>query len=231
MAMFIIKPWYRKIGFDPNDYFNPTTHIATEENFIKLLQAGIYTSDVIGYKVQLSNSVDYNNGLWVIADVNHDSTNTGQTNCYDLISLDCFHKTDYSGYSPKWRDTSCIARTWLNNTFYPGFSTEFKNHILKPKYKSQSTWYTNDKVILPSYKEVNGGTSSYQDNEGVAYPIFTDNASRKKYQTGTTSYGFWWTRSLFTYNGSYVWYVSTNGSMNSESYGANRYLTPLLRIS
>ena len=173
--------------FNPDDMFDEN-HVATEVNFIQLLEHGVYDSKYIGYKVQLGNSVDYNNGLWIIADVNHNSVNTGQTNCYDLISQDCFHSTSF-GSDQNWR--SSTPRTYLNGTFYSGFSTEFKNHILNPKYNSQGTWYTDDYVILPSYKEVNGGTSSYQDNEGVAYPIFTDNASRIKYESGTSTARYW----------------------------------------
>ena len=212
----------------PDDFFDPTTHIATEENFIKFLQAGIYTSDVIGYKVQLGNSVEYNNGLWVIADVDHDSTNTGQTNCYDLISQDCFYSTSF-GRNQNWRDST--PRTYLNGTFYSGFSSAFKAHILNPKYNSQGTWYTDDYVILPSYKEVNGGTSTAQDNEGVGYPIFTDNTSRVKNQSDTSTTRIWWTRSRDNRGSSSVWTVSASGSMNYGSYSYSRYLAPLIRTS
>ena len=209
--------------FDPNNAFDPVTHIATEANFIKFLDCGIYDSKYIGYKVQLSNSVDYNNGIWIIADVNHDSTNTGQSNCYDLISQDCFYSTKF-GSNRNWRNST--PRTWLNNTFYPGFSNDFKPHILNPKYNSQGTWYTDDHVILPSFIEVNGttGTSStYYDSEGTPYPIFTDNASRKKQGLG------WWTRSRHIGSSSYVWYAS--GSMDYGSYSYSFYLAPILRVS
>ena len=225
MALFIVGS-YKASPYNPDSAFDPNTHVATEAAFIQLLQHGVYDSKYIGYKVQLGNSVDYNNGLWVIADVNHDSSNTGQTDCYDLISEDCFHSTSLG--SQNWR--SSTPRTWLNTTFYPGFSTEFKNHILNPKYKSISTWYTDDKIILPSYKEVNGGTSPYQDNEGVAYPIFTDNNSRKKYQTGTTTVYRYWTRSRFTDDSAYVWHVDTNGSISYYIYNSSFCLAPLMRV-
>ena len=150
---------------DPDDFFDATTHTATEADFIRFLEAGGKYDDnsLIGYKVILSNTVNYNNGVWVIVDVNHDSENTGQSNCYDLVSQDCFYSTTF-GSSQNWR--SSTLRTWLNNTLYPGFSNDFKSHILNLKYNSQGTWYNDDKIILPSYKEVNGGTSTEQDNEG-----------------------------------------------------------------
>jgi hypothetical protein len=214
-------------SFNPDDIFDSTTHIATEEDFMKLLDHGIYDTKYIGYKVQLSNSVDYNNGIWIIADVNHDSTNTGQSNCYDLISQDCFYSTTFSSSNNSWRNSN--PRTWLNNTFYPGFSNEFKNHILNPKYNSQGTWYTDDKIILPSKVEINSGSGS-ADIEGVAYPIFTDNTSRIKNQFGGSAY-YWWTRSRYTGYGNYVWVVRTGGGMNYYSYGNSYYLAPVLRIS
>jgi hypothetical protein len=224
MAMYIVGT-FKGVPFNPDACFDPVTHVATEAAFIQLLQHGVYDSKYIGYKVQLGNSVDYNNGLWVIADVNHDSANTGQTNCYDLISQDCFYSVKF-GNNQNWR--SSTPRTWLNNTFYPGFSTEFKNHILNPKYNSQGTWYTDDYVTLPSYKEVNGGTSSYQDNEGVAYPIFTNSTSRIKKYNGSAQY--WWTRSRYTNDGGNVWYVSSGGSMLNTHYAYSYYLAPLMRV-
>ena len=231
MAMFIVKPWYGKKN--PDDYFDPVTHIATEENFIKFLECGVYDSKYIGYKVILTNSAQYNNGTWIIADVNHDSSNTGQTGCYDLISQDCFYSIAY-GSNQNWR--SSTPRTYLNGTFYSGFSSAFKAHMICPKYKSQSTWYTDDYVILPSKVEVNGGTST-TDSEGVAYPIFTgtagtgSNTSRIKYQSGTSTARSWWTRSRITSVSSYVWYVDSGGSMGNSSYSISRYLAPLLRVS
>ena len=218
----------KPISFNPDNYFDPSTHIATEANFIKLLEDGWYEESLIGYKVQLSNTANYNNGIWVIADVNHDSENTGQSNCYDLISQDCFYSTMF-GSNQNWR--SSTPRTYLNGTFYSGFSSAFKAHMICPKYKSQSTWYTNDYVILPSYKEINGGTSSYQDNEGVAYPIFTGNSSRIKYQSGTSTARVWWTRSRHIATSNNIWYVNTDGSMTNGNYGSTRYLVPLLRVS
>lgn len=225
MAMYIVGT-FKGVPFNPDACFDPVTHVATEAAFIQLLQHGVYDSKYIGYKVQLGNSVEYNNGLWVIADVNHDSANTGQTNCYDLISEGCFHSGSF-GSNRNWRDST--TRTWLNNTFYPGFNIEFKNHILNPKYNSQGTWYTDDKIILPSKIEINGGTVDV-DNEGVVYPVFTDNNSRKKYQTGTTGYVRWWTRSRDTSNSSGVWFVSTGGSMYGSDYSSSFYLAPLMRV-
>ena len=233
----IIPNGMKKGPANPDDYFDPTTHTATEANFIAFLKAGGKYDDtsLIGYKVTLSNSVVYNGGTYVIADVNHDSANTGQTNSYDLISVDCIDPkgNSFSSRSQNWRDSS--VRTWLNGFFYYGFSSDIQSHIMNIKYNSQGTWYNDDKVIMPSFTEVNGstGTSEYEfaDIEGTAYPIFTDNASRIKYQFGTTSANVWWTRSRRIYDYSNVWRVSTNGGLWRNYYYNSCYVVPTLRIS
>jgi len=227
MIGVIRRPNIAVVPFDPDNIFDPTTHVATETDFIKLLEHGVYDSKYIGYKVQLSNSVDYNNGLWVIADVDHDSTNTGQSNCYDLISEDCFHKAAFSNSNNSWRTST--ARTWLNNTFFPGFSTDFKTHILNIKYKSSTKWYTDDRIIIPSKVEIKGGNSS-ADNEGVAYPIFTGFAGTDSNTSRIKSNVIWWTRSRNTGNSSSVWRVLADGSINSYSYSQSNRLAPLLRV-
>lgn len=228
MALFIVGS-YKASPYDPDSAFDPVTHVATEAAFIQLLQHGVYDSKYIGYKVQLGNSVDYNNRLWVIADVNHDSANTGQTDCYDLISEDLPKKT-YKFSDQYWRNTT--VRTWLNNTFYNGFSNEFKNHMLNINYNSNNSWYNDDYIILPSYIEVNGGTSTYQKDLGVAYPIFTDDSSRiKAYIVGTTNYGEWWTRTQYTNISNNVWRATTSGKIQYY-YISNSgiYLAPLMRV-
>ncbi len=230
MALFIVGS-YKASPYDPDSAFDPVTHVATEAAFIQLLEHGVYDSKYIGYKVQLGNSVNYNNGLWVIADVNHDSENTGQSNCYDLISEDCFYNTTFSSSNNQWR--SSTPRTWLNGTFYNGFSSNLKNRLMNPKYNSQGTWYTDDYVILPSFIEVNGNVPTNFSNvvvEGVKYPIFeSGSSSRIKNRFGGSAY-YWWTRSRSTSGSSYVWFVYSDGSMTSSYYDSYYNLAPLMRV-
>ena len=214
--------------FDPDNVFDPTTHIATEENFIQLLEHGIYDSKYIGYKVTLTNSAQYNNGTWIIADVNHDSSNTGQTNCYDLISVDCINPGISFGSSQNWRDSN--MRTWLNGTFYNGLSSDIKSRIMNIKYNSQGTWYNDDKIIIPSCTELNY-SNTYAAVEGIRYPIFTDSTSRVKKQFGTTNTYYWWTRSRYTANINIVWDVLTDGTLYSDGYYISLYVVPTLRVS
>ncbi len=229
MALFIVGSC-KASPYDPDSAFDPVTHIATESAFIQLLQHGVYDSKYIGYKVQLGNSVDYNNGLWVIADVGH---HADQPNTYDLIPQDAFYNTTFDDSSPYqyWRDST--PRLWLNSTFYNGFNENFKFHMNNITYDSNGSTYNDDKIILPSFTEVNGTTGTSDTTyvtEGTAYPIFTDNNSRKKYQTGTTSYVRWWTRSRHTGYSSSVWGVNTDGSMGYRASNVNCYLAPLMRV-
>ena len=232
MALYIVKPWYKKKGgsVDPDDYFDPVTHIATEANFIAFLAAGgkYDNKSLVGYKVQLGNGANYNNGLWVIADVNH---NTDQPNTYDLIPQDCFYSRTFSSSSQYWRSSD--VRTYLNSTFYNGFSDNFKSRMSTIIYDSNGSTYNDDKVILPSFTEINGTTGTTSAAfvvEGAAYPIFTDNDSRKKYQVSTTTYSLWWTRSRSTSSGTFVWVVRADGGMDGMGYGGSRYLAPVIRV-
>lgn len=220
---------------NPDDYFDPVTHIATEFNFIRFLRAGgKYDDDtVVGYKVILSNSVDYNDGLWVIADVNH---NPDQTNTYDLIAEEAFgimqFETNDTGN--RWRNST--LRTWLNDTYYNGFSSSFRRHMLQMVYPSFDgttvTNYNDDFVILPSGAEI--GLSDVEVTaEGTKYPIFTDNASRIKNTFGTVSSANWWVRSN-TNTVVRMMYIHVNGNGSSlvkTNYPAKRQVAPLIRVS
>ena len=226
-------------GFNPppnlDDYFDPTTHIASEEDFIAFLEQEYYTEDIIGYKVQLSNSTttsgyyDYNGGTQIIIDVNHDSENTGQTNCYDLISEYCFHSCTDS-----YQDLS-TPRGQLNNTFYDGFNTAFKNHMIQLKYKSDNTQYTTDYITIPSVKELTGLLPTYAADEGVEYSFLTNQTNRSKYYyyrnnpyTTTTSQ---FTRTTYTYKANQIQYVGQNGSLAQASMSNGKYLAPIIRVS
>ena len=142
-----------------------------------------------------------------------------------------FHQAYFGGTST-WRNST--VRTWLNSTFYPGFSSDFKSRMLQIKYNSQKEWYNDDYIILLSFNEVNnGGTASaYSDNEGLPYPIFTNDTSRKKYAFGGDgSYNRWWTRSR-TNSGKYnAYYVSNSGSLSyGDAASLQNYLAPLIRV-
>lgn len=215
-----------------DDYFN-SNHIAMEEAFIDFLNDGGYYADdsLIGYKVLLSNSVNYNNEAWIIIDVNHDSENTGQTNCYDLISEKCFYYSAF-GETSYWR--SSYLRSWLNDTFYPGFSNNIKPHIMNIKYNVDGNWYNDDKVILPSYSEINGNLDIHYD-EGIPYPVFTDDNSRIKlpYANDGTNYqyGIYHLRSRVKNTTDQIFYIYDDGrTIWGGNPSTSVKLAPLLRV-
>ena len=69
--------------------------------------------------------------------------------------------------------------------------------MINIKYNSRGTWYADDKIILPSQRELNGYDSSLAQ-EGIPYPIFTDNNSRIKISSSDGQPRQWWTRTRGT---------------------------------
>ena len=226
-------------SFDPDNYFDPSTHIATEANFIKLLEDGYYEKQLIGYKVNLPNSLVYNNWPYIIIDVNHDSQNTGQTNCYDLMSEYCF-KYQIFGQSIDYRTSS--VRDYLNNTYFPALDSSFKDHVLNIVYDYENSKYSDDKIVLPSYTEVNGKTTPNTEQfsivEGTEYSCFPDISSRIKIQSGTSIARRWWTRSKYRQSGynTLVWEVLASGNMAGESVSDGGtssspiFVSPIMRV-
>ncbi len=177
--VFKVKPWYRK-GGNPDDYFDPVTHIATEENFIKFLDCGVYDSKYIGYGVTLGNSYENDGGLWKIIDVNHDSSNTLQTDCYDLMSTEVVLKINDAQIN--W--ASSTTRSKLNGDFYNGFSSAFKNRIMPLVYNYRMNWQS-DYLINPSNTELTGA-DSYYGREGKLYEALNNDYKRKMDDTYRT---------------------------------------------
>ena len=220
-------------------YFDPETHTATEEDFIRFLDLGLYTKRAIGYKTVLSSNTpayEYRNGTWIISDVNHDYNNTGQYGCYDLINEYGFLKA-FDANNHNWRDSD--IRTWLNNTFYNGFSNEFKNRVMNIKYKSEDSWYNDDKIILLSFTEVNGDSSSIGSAEdfiieGTPYPVFTNDDSRKRMRFIHYNYYFWFLRSRYIgqyYSDFYIYSVTGAGSFSVGTTDSYNLIIMALRIS
>ena len=219
-------------------YFDPVTHTATEENFIRFLDLGLYTKKVVGYKVILSNeaaTTNYNGGIWVIADVGHDSLN--QPKSYDLIAEEAFGTVQFetNDTGNRWRDST--LRTWLNGEYRNGFSSALRNYMIRMVYQSfdgsDIDTYNDDFIILPSAAEI-GLSDGEVTVEGTKYPIFTDNASRTKNTFGTVSSpASWWVRSnTDTVVRMMYIHVNINGSaLTKTNYPAKRQIAPLMRVS
>ena len=163
----------------------------------------------------------------MIVDINHDSANTGQTNCYDLMAVDCVAKQIFSSSNNQyWRSSGC--RNWLNSTYYNGFSSNFKSHIMSMKYVSNGSWY-DDYIILPSMTELLRDlvTDSYSTNEGSFYPLLSYFVKN----TAAVNTDYWWTRSRALNQSQHVWRIFANGNPSTliASYTGGG-MAPILRV-
>lgn len=124
--------------------------------------------------------------------------------------------SSYSAYS---------TRKYLNSTVHYKLPDTLKNSIksvTKLSQKADNTvGSTSDKLWIPSFTEV-GFTSSNSNNlvvdgQGECYSnIFSDNNSRKKQETTSTSYDIWILRSRYKNKG-YYGSVSSTGAVYTSS--------------
>ena len=109
-------------------------------------------------------------------------------------------------------------RTYLQTDIWALIDPTVQNAIVavdKTYYDhtTSSTKTCSDKVWIPSYREVGFGTGV--ENDGIIYSeLFTDNASRIKYQNGTAS--SWWLRSARTVFSDHFYDVFPDGNWNSN---------------
>lgn len=211
-----------------NKYFDSKTHIATEKQFIDFLNAGIYTRDVIGFKVQI-NINDYslflpqgenskNTLLFTIADLDHDYENTVfRTRYYDLI---CDTPIRESIFGETYNYRSSDIRAFLTTSFYMRLSSEVKDHAIYFSYKYNDSWYRDDKIIILSGTEMG---SNFDDllEEGVKYPIFNDKSHRSKGKC-------YWTRSGC---GDNVYAINEYGYIVNYLCRSRAFMIPVLRLS
>lgn len=124
-------------------------------------------------------------------------------------------------------ETSYMSKTIMED-IYNAMPSSLQNAV-KTVNIGSDTGYNGesvtiqDKVFLPSGKEV-GFTNIYYDIiQGTKFPIFSDNSSRiKKTNNGTGSANYWWLRSSHT-GGSYGFYfVGIDGGWGSYS-ATNNY--------
>ena len=91
------------------------------------------------------------------------------------------------------------------------------------QHSTGSTQSSAETFWIPSAREVGGG-SSYEDS-GCSYSKFSTQASRKKYNTGTTEANAWWLRSAAS-SAIYA-YITNMGQMYSTGVaGTDRGIVP-----
>ena len=129
---------------------------------IKICKNGWFYPFFIGSDVIINNSVASSN-IYQIIDMGHDDSG----NTFDLISKSAITKQAF-GSNQIYANSS--IRTWLNNTYYNGFSDDIKEHMTTMTVRSNDT-NLYDKVKLPSYTEY--GYTTYnniaQKVEGTKY--------------------------------------------------------------
>ena len=219
-----------------NTVKNATGNI-TEAQWLEFLNNGCValarqlseTSHFIGKNVTINNTVISTYKSWKIADFNHDSS--GDTT--DLIQNNAIASYKF-GNSQNY--SNCDARTYLINTYLPGFSTDIKNKIqimnVSTHHNSNGFITLNDKIKLLSMTEMAvTGASAYA--EGNQYPIFTSSgtsANTSRVRTGEGA-GYNWTRSASSANYNNIWRVNSDGSLTADQYVNSRGLVPVIRFA
>ena len=124
--------------------------------------------------------------------------------------------------------TGSAMYDWLTNTLFPALPEDLRGLIKAVDKKTsagqQSTTIKTESMKLFLFSAIETGlrttTAVYKD-EGETYPIFTDNASRIKYQAnGAEAADWWWERSPHTGYSANFCYVSSSGNAGYVSASA-----------
>lgn len=112
-------------------------------------------------------------------------------------------------------------RTYLKNTIKPLIPSNIIKRIwtVNKTYwnrTSRSTLISEDKLWIPSAREICGGTS-YEDSGVIYSNIFRDNASRMKHKANFTSSNIYQLRSAYSSSDASFYRVNENGSVGYGS--------------
>ena len=92
-------------------------------------------------------------------------------------------------------------RAWLQESILPLFPDDVRSNIKEvTKYSFDRDFKTipsTDTIWIPSYREVFVGAYNEEDNGPDYASVFSNNESRVKYKTGTSSTSGWWLRSAY----------------------------------
>lgn len=136
------------------------------------------------------------------------------TNCYSSATMNN-SSTNAGGWD------SSLMKSWLNSTVFALLTQELQNGILAVDKTCQqgkadsgtTTISTNNKLWLPSAREISG-ESSYESSGLVYATQFSSANARIKFDnTGATR--SWWTRSAYSTTTSNFRYVSPSGSVGT----------------
>ena len=127
-------------------------------------------------------------------------------------------------------------RTYVNNDVYNSLPSDLQsviktvNKVSDVGNKDTSTLKTTeDKLFLLSAEEV-GYSASYQVNgQGTKYEIYSDNASRIKYNLSGSA-DRWWLRSTYTYATRYFFNVGSGGGRSYDGADSTYGVAPAFCI-
>ncbi len=117
----------------------------------------------------------------------------------DLLNTEhCINK-DNKSYNYEWEKSD--MRAWLQESILPLFPDDVRSNIKEvTKYsfdRDLKTIPSTDTIWIPSYREVFVGAYNEEDNGPDYASVFSNNESRVKYKTGTSSTSGWWLRSAY----------------------------------
>ena len=144
-----------------------------------------------------------------------------------VVMKDIYTTMKWDGSNNDYLNSDMTA--YLNGTFISLIDADIRNAI--KQVKIPYTNYSNNnvmsgsnglscKVFLLSGTEVGFSGVSYMNTEGAKLSYF-DSASKRVAYNGSSA-AVWWLRSPYTYGGSYVWAVRSDGS-DGHWYYNNTY--------
>uniref|UniRef100_UPI00242B9FEB DUF6273 domain-containing protein n=1 Tax=Clostridium tyrobutyricum TaxID=1519 RepID=UPI00242B9FEB len=164
---------------------------------------------------------------WMVVAKNHEGY---PANSVTVMSKDILENRAFNtNGSNHWGNSS--LRKYLNGEFYNKLDPNFRAEILETNLinidYSSKTYYTQDKIFIPSFEELGLKNISYAKPVGTDYGAFRTNESRIAKLSGSNSY--YWARVPYYDNSYYVCNVNGDGSHNynnayTESVGVRAAL-------
>ena len=172
-------------------------------------------------KITINNNDYYAQIVAVDADPLSDNSGNNAKTTWILKELysDTHRMNATSTNANGWPDTE--MRSWLNDTVLPLIPSDVRTaikEVTKTSYdKTTSADVTsNDKLWIPSAREVFTSSSYGYESSGPTYTtVFDSSSARIKYKG--TSASTWWLRSALSSGTSHFQYVSSSGSSNFSS--------------
>mgnify|MGYP007054413147 CR=1 FL=1 len=160
-----------------------------------------------------------------IADFNHDTKSNGEIAPLTLVMRNCFNtkRTQDAHYGIGWANT--IFRTSTIPSILGTFPSDWQSIMTPVKKKTANTQNssilteTTDTLWLLSQIEVFGDSTQSPAGEGTVYPVFSDDASRKKTVKNVASP--WFLRSFYGPDQGYKCSVGDAGNRGYQRVDEN----------